>query len=349
MLYFSDMPADIRRKVTLDGTVTEVRNPSFKCNGMTLDHDLNLLVCEHVTSSLVRERTDGVRETLAYHWQGKYLNSPNDVTIRSDGTIYFSDPWYGRFPGFGIERARELGWQGVFRIPPGGGQDELDLAVAEDEFDMPNGLCFSPDESLLYINDTPRAHIKVFDVNADGTLANGRMFFEGIGTGVIEEGIPDGMKVDELGNIWVTGPGRLGDLSRRRAPRDDRGARERRQPHVGRAGLAHAVHPVVVVGLHDPHEGRPAARAVHAARRDATVRTDNRRRAHLDPGRCALIVQDMQNDVIIEGGAFAESGSPATRRSRTSSPTSPTSPRRAGPRASRCSTSTTSSSPEPPG
>ena len=71
VLYFSDMPADIRRKVTLDGTVTEVRNPSFKCNGMVLDADLNLLVCEHVTSSLVRERTDGVRETLAFHWQGK--------------------------------------------------------------------------------------------------------------------------------------------------------------------------------------------------------------------------------------------------------------------------------------
>ena len=97
VLYFSDMPADIRRKVTLDGAVTEVRNPSFKCNGMTLDADRNLLVCEHVTSSLVRERRDGVRETLAFHYEGKYLNSPNDVTVRSDGTIYFSDPWYGRF------------------------------------------------------------------------------------------------------------------------------------------------------------------------------------------------------------------------------------------------------------
>jgi gluconolactonase len=206
VLYFSDMPADIRRKVTLDGVVTEVRNPSFKCNGMTLDADHNLLVCEHVTSSVVRERPDGVRELLAFHYGGKYLNSPNDVVVRSDGTIYFSDPWYGRFPGFGIERERELGWQGVFRIPPGGGQEELDLAVPQDEFDMPNGLCFSPDESLLYVNDTPRAHIKVFDVNADGTLSNGRMFFEGVGTGVIEEGIPDGMKCDERGNIWVTGP-----------------------------------------------------------------------------------------------------------------------------------------------
>jgi gluconolactonase len=180
--------------------------PAFKCNGMTYDADLNLLVCEHVTSSLVRERPDGVRETLAYHWKGQYLNSPNDVCVRSDGSIYFSDPWYGRFPGFGIERARELGWQGVFRIPPGGGQDELELVVSEDEHEMPNGLCFSPDESLLYINDTPRAHIKVWDVNADGTLSNGRMFFDGVGTGVIEEGIPDGMKCDERGNIWVTGP-----------------------------------------------------------------------------------------------------------------------------------------------
>ena len=207
VLYFSDMPGDVRRKVTLDGQVTEVRRPSFKCNGMTLEANLDLLVCEHVTSSLVRERRDGVRETLAFHYEGKYLNSPNDVTVRSDGTIYFSDPWYGRFPGFGIERGRDLGWQGVFRIPPGGGQDELELAVAQDEFDMPNGLCFSPDESLLYINDTPRAHIKVFDVAADGSLSNGRMFFDGVGTGVIEEGIPDGMKCDERGNIWVTGPG----------------------------------------------------------------------------------------------------------------------------------------------
>ncbi len=206
VLYFSDMPGDVRRKVTLDGQVTEVRRPSFKCNGMVLEASLDLLVCEHVTSSLVRERRDGVRETLAYHYEGKYLNSPNDVTVRSDGTIYFSDPWYGRFPGFGIERERELGWQGVFRIPPGGSQDELELVVPKDEFDMPNGLCFSPDESLLYINDTPRAHIKVFDVAADGSLSNGRMFFEGIGSGVIEEGIPDGMKCDERGNIWVTGP-----------------------------------------------------------------------------------------------------------------------------------------------
>ena len=206
-LLFSDMPGDTRRKWSEAGGVEEVMKPSFKCNGMTYDADLNLIVCEHVTSSLIRERPDGSRENLAYHWQGKYLNSPNDVCVRSDGTIYFSDPWYGRFPGFGIERERELGWQGVFRIPPGGGQDELQLAAPEDEFDMPNGLCFSPDESLLYVNDTPRAHIKVFDVAADGSLSNRRMFAENIGDGDLAKGgLVDGMKCDERGNIWVTGP-----------------------------------------------------------------------------------------------------------------------------------------------
>jgi gluconolactonase len=108
-------------------------------------------------------------------------------------------------PGFGLERERVLGWQGVFRVPPGGGDPEL--VVDKDEYEQPNGLCFSPDESLLYINDTPKAWIKVYDVESGGSLANGRMFFEGIGSGVIEEGIPDGMKCDEEGNIWVTGPG----------------------------------------------------------------------------------------------------------------------------------------------
>jgi gluconolactonase len=207
-LLFSDMPGDVRRKWSESGGVEEVMRPSFKCNGMTYDADLDLIVCEHVTSMLVRERRDGVRETLAYHWQGKYLNSPNDVCVHSDGSIYFTDPWYGRFPGFGIERERELGWQGVFRVPPGGGQNELELVVAEDEFEMPNGLCFSLDESLLYVNDTTHAHIKLFDVDADGSLSNGRLFAENIGDGdVAKGGLVDGMKCDERGNIWVTGPG----------------------------------------------------------------------------------------------------------------------------------------------
>ncbi len=204
-LLFSDMPGDVRRRYTPGSGVEEVMRPSNKCNGMTYDSELNLIVCEHVTSSLIRENADGTREVLASHFDGKELNSPNDVVAASDGSIYFSDPWYGRMPVFGEERERELGWQGVFRLPPDG--DDLQLVVDRDEFEQPNGLCFSPDESLLYINDTPRALIRVYDVNSDGSLSGGRLFFEGIGSGVIEEGIPDGMKCDELGNIWVTGPG----------------------------------------------------------------------------------------------------------------------------------------------
>jgi gluconolactonase len=205
-LLFSDMPGDVRRRWDEENGVQEVMRPSNKGNGMTYDADGRLLVCEHSTSSLVRIDPDGTgtgRDVLASHYDGKELNSPNDVIQASDGSIYFSDPWYGRMPVFGVERDRELGFQGVYRIPAGGG----DLQLLVDDFEQPNGLCFSPDESLLYINDTPRAHIRVFDRQPDGTIANGRMFFENIGSGVIEEGIPDGMKCDEHGNVYVTGPG----------------------------------------------------------------------------------------------------------------------------------------------
>ena len=205
-LLFSDMPGDTRRRWDEQTGITEVAKPSNKGNGMTYDAEGRLLVCEHSTSSLVRMDPDGTgsgREVLASHYQGRELNSPNDVIVKSDGSIYFSDPWYGRMPVFGLERDKDLDFQGVYRLPPGGGEPELLV----DDFEQPNGLCFSPDESLLYINDTPRAHIRVFDVAADGSIENGRMFFEGVGTGVIEEGIPDGMKCDERGNIWVTGPG----------------------------------------------------------------------------------------------------------------------------------------------
>ena len=201
-LHFSDMPADKRRRWHPDEGVTVLRDPSNKGNGMTLDNDGNLIVCEHVTSSVVRERPDGTRETLATHYQGKYLNSPNDVIVARDGSILFTDPTYGRMPGFGIERAQELPFQGVYRLPPHGG----DLQLLVDDFAQPNGLCFSPDESLLYVNDSPRCHIKVFEVASDGSVGPGRVFFEGLGTGEVGASTPDGMKCDERGNIWVTGP-----------------------------------------------------------------------------------------------------------------------------------------------
>jgi gluconolactonase len=204
-LLFSDMPGDVRRRWSEPDGVTEIMRPANKANGVVYDAEGNLLVCEHSTSSLVRERPDGTRETLATHFRGKELNSPNDVITRSDGTIYFSDPYYGRLPVFGVERERELGFQGVYMIRPGG--TDLELIVPEDQFEMPNGLCFSPDESLLYINDTPNALGRVYDVDDDGTIAGGRVLLDGIGSGVIEEGVVDGMKIDERGNVWVSGPG----------------------------------------------------------------------------------------------------------------------------------------------
>src|SRR5947207_15797744 len=178
-LHFSDMPGDKRRRWHPTEGVTVLRDPSNKCNGMTLENDRNLIVCEHVTSSAVRESPDGTRETLATHWGDKELNSPNDVIVARNGSILFTDPTYGRMPGFGIEREQELDFQGVYRIPADGG----DLELLVDDFAQPNGLCFSPDESLLYVNDTDRAHIRVFDVGSGHSLSNGRVLPDGTGEG----------------------------------------------------------------------------------------------------------------------------------------------------------------------
>jgi gluconolactonase len=205
-LLFSDMPGDTRRRWDARGGVREVAKPSNKGNGMTLDARGGLIVCEHSTSSVVRidpEGTGDGREVLATHYEGKELNSPNDVVVHSSGAIYFTDPTYGRMPGFGVEREQDLDFQGVYRIESGGGDPRLLI----DDFVQPNGLCFSPDESLLYLNDTDRAHIRVFDLGSDGGISNGRVFAEGIGTGDLAAGgLVDGMKCDEGGNIWVTGP-----------------------------------------------------------------------------------------------------------------------------------------------
>jgi gluconolactonase len=200
-LYFSDMPGDVRRRWSVKDGVVEVRNPSNKCNGMTYDAAGNLYVCEHVTSALIMETPAGARTVLATHWQGKELNSPNDVVVRSDGSLYFTDPTYGRMPGFGLERKQDLDCQGVYRLSP-----DRTLHREADDFDQPNGLCFSPDEQTLYVNDTTRAHIRAFDVAADGALSGSRVFAEHVGSGDYSEGVVDGMKCDEHGNVYVTGP-----------------------------------------------------------------------------------------------------------------------------------------------
>ena len=200
-LYFSDMPSDIRRRWSEKGGVVEVRNPANKCNGMTYDAGGNLYVCEHATSKLIMETAAGERRILGSHWQGKELNSPNDVVLRSDKMIYFSDPIYGRVPVFGVERSQELNFQGLFRVSPDG-----KLHLESDDFEAPNGLCFSPDEKLLYVNDSARAHIRVFPVGSDGTLGKSRLFARRIGTGEVAGGLVDGRKCDERGTGYVTGP-----------------------------------------------------------------------------------------------------------------------------------------------
>ncbi|MFN8221621.1 MAG: SMP-30/gluconolactonase/LRE family protein [Gaiellales bacterium] len=207
-LYFSDIPGDARWRWTESGGMELAERPTFKGNGMALDNDGHLLVCEQVSSFLVRLVPGAGRQLVACEFEGRYLNSPNDVVTRgSDGSIYFTDPDYGRWNDWiGQERSRDgLGFRGVFRVPPGGG--ELELVVDREEFDQPNGLCFSPDETLLYVNDSSARNVKVFDVAPDGSLGTARLLADNIGTGVPGSGNVDGMECDELGNVWVTGPG----------------------------------------------------------------------------------------------------------------------------------------------
>ena len=212
--------------------------------------------------AVARFRPDGTREVLASHFEGRELNSPNDLCVHSSGAIYFSDPWYGRMPHYGVERPRDLGWQGVFRIAPG--SREPKLLVDRYMFSQPNGLCFSPDESKLYVNDTEQANIRVFDVRADGTLANVRIFASGI-RDVMRPGLPDGMKCDAQGNIWVTAPGGLWVY----AP-DGSHIGKVAIPelcanlHWGWAGLAHALSLRYDLGLRNRRQGWPAQRTFHA-------------------------------------------------------------------------------------
>jgi gluconolactonase len=169
-------------------------------NGLTYDRQGRLLACEHASSQVTRTEADGRIVPLATHYQGRQLNSPNDIVCRSDGAIYFSDPPYGRAKFYGVERPQELGFQGVYRVGP----DPRSPALLVDDFERPNGLCFSRDERRLFINDTARKHIRVFDVRPDGTLGNGRLWAETKGD---KPGAPDGMKLDSAGNVYCCGPG----------------------------------------------------------------------------------------------------------------------------------------------
>ena len=319
-LLFSDMPGDVRRRWDARRGVVEVKRPSNKCNGMTYDAELNLIVCEHATSSLIRERPDGRREVIASHFENQELNSPNDVCVHSSGAIYFSDPWYGRMPVYGVERPRQLGFQGVYRVPPGGGAPKL--LVDRYLFEQPNGLCFSPDERTLYVNDTVQTLIRAFDVDTDGSLSAPRVLASGIRS-ELEAGVPDGMKCDQRGNIWVTAPGGVwvysaaGELlGRVRAPEAVANlAWGGPDFHTLYLTATHSVYaiPTKVGPRHEPYmNARPAAASsVTASASPAAAPVLSGQDMQIDPRRCAMIIQDLQNDVIMDGGAFAESGAPA--------------------------------------
>ena len=320
-LLFSDMPGDVRRKWDHNGFREEMR-PSNKGNGMTYDKDLNLLVCEHSTSSVAKFLPDKKRVIIASHFEGQELNSPNDICVKSDGSIYFTDPWYGRMPGFGIERPRKLGWQGVFKIDSKQDPSCPQLLVERDLFSQPNGLCFSPDEKLLYINDTEQTNIRVFDVNGDGTITNGRIFAENI-TNPNLPGVPDGMKSDSAGNIWLTAPGGIwvytpeGELMGtisipEQAANLAWGGEDWRTLFICANTSVYAIQTKIGPRNEPFMNNRKLVSGTTNEKSTSPSATNDSKQENLiiDVTKCALIIQDMQNDVVMEGGAFSDSGSP---------------------------------------
>lgn len=191
-LLFSDIATNQIYQWTPDGRVMTFRKPSGISNGLTLDHERRLIACEQGNRRVSRTEKDGRIVTLVDRYHGKLLNSPNDVVVRSDGSVYFTDP------SFGLADAaeQELPYQGVYRLASDGR-----LTLLADDFVRPNGLAFSPDEKTLYVDDSDRGHVRAFDVAADGTLGNGRLFAR------LKAGGGDGMKVDIEGNIYVAASG----------------------------------------------------------------------------------------------------------------------------------------------
>ncbi|HXF66499.1 MAG TPA: SMP-30/gluconolactonase/LRE family protein [Burkholderiales bacterium] len=201
-LFFTDIIGDTIWKWRRGAGLEPVLRPSAKANGMALDREGRLLVAGWGGRTVFRFERDGSIKTLASHWQGKKLNSPNDIVVKSDGSIWFTDP-PGGLLNVGMvcgDIQRYLDVQGVFRIAPDGGE----MTLVTGDFVYPNGLCFSPDEKLLYVNCSRERVIRVYDVRPDGTLGPGRLFYRYVSP---ERGVPDGMKCDAEGNVYCTGPG----------------------------------------------------------------------------------------------------------------------------------------------
>jgi gluconolactonase len=164
-------------------------------DGNTFDRQSRLIDCASVLRAIIEVTADGKFKILADHYEGKKLNSPNDVIIGPDGAIYFTDPTLDLVTG----EKQEIPFQGVYRLDEKGNVQLLTKELAQ-----PNGLAFSPDGKRLYVDDSEKRNIRVYDVAADGTLTNGRIFGEE--PGGKGDGVPDGMRVDKSGNLFVTGP-----------------------------------------------------------------------------------------------------------------------------------------------
>jgi gluconolactonase len=198
-LLFSDIPANKIFKLSADRQVTVFREPSHHSNGLTYDRQGRLIACEHGSRRVTRTETNGTITVLADRFNSRKLNSPNDVIVKSDGSLYFTDPPYGIQP-----EQQEQAFQNVYRLSP----DGQDLTVVADDFIKPNGLALSPNEQTLYISESSeRCHIRAFDVQSDGTITNDRVFHTMTTLGMT--GNPDGMKVDRKGHLFATGPGGL--------------------------------------------------------------------------------------------------------------------------------------------
>jgi len=192
-LVFSDIPGDAVYEWRPEKGHSVFLEPSGHANGLAVDGEGRLLLAQH-DGQVGRLTSDGTVEPLAQTYNGQRLNSPNDLTVADDGSIYFTDPPYGV-----DEENRELDFSGVYHLTPDGS-----LTLLTDRFSRPNGIVLSPDESTLYVNDSEETAVWAYDVAEDGSLENGRQF------AVLEgeaDGTTDGMKVDANGNLYTTGPG----------------------------------------------------------------------------------------------------------------------------------------------
>jgi gluconolactonase len=194
-LLFSDIPANTIYKWTPGSEAEVYMKPSGHSNGLTFDREGRLVIAQH-DGAVARQDSENSFEIVVDSYEGKRLNSPNDLVVKSDGAIYFTDPPYGV-----SEEDKELNIHGVYRYT----RDEgLQLLISD--FDRPNGIAFSPDEKKLYVNDSRHNHIRVFKIKSDGTVTNGKLFAKMESEG---KGAADGMKVDTRGNVFSTGPGGL--------------------------------------------------------------------------------------------------------------------------------------------